>query len=268
MWFRERWRLEGSGSAEGSALIVVLMALLLLSAMALSMLLATMVETLSTTNVRSARVTLWAAEAGVERVLPDLLRAPDWDAVLSGAITSGFKDGPSSGPRQLSDGRTLDLQSLVNLANCSVASGCSESMLDMVSEDRPWGHNNPRWQLFAHAPLSALGGAEDDGYLVVLVADDPSENDDDPVRDGRGPGNPGAGVLMVRAEAFGPNHAHRVVEATIARLNRDAPEVGYGGQRGAGRSSSDGAARQSVQVPGGTINRTEWAVPAGGPGGQ
>ena len=31
------------------------------------------------------------------------------------------------------------------------------------------------------------------------------------------PSNPGAGILQLRSEAFGPGGAHRAVEATIAR---------------------------------------------------
>jgi len=59
-----------------------------------------------------------------------------------------------------------------------------------------------------------------------MIADDPSECDDNPLVDGGAvvscpPGvkaNPGAGVLAVRAEAFGPFGAHRAVELTISRV--------------------------------------------------
>jgi hypothetical protein len=66
-------------------------------------------------------------------------------------------------------------------------------------------------------------------YLVAFAADDPSENDGDAMRDGvavSGRPNPGAGIVMVRAEAFGPRNAHRAIEATVARLDVPPPEPG------------------------------------------
>jgi hypothetical protein len=62
----------------------------------------------------------------------------------------------------------------------------------------------------------ASGGLRSPYYVVVLVGDDPSENDNDPTRDGVGAANPGAGVISVRAEAFGPRGTHKIVEATLA----------------------------------------------------
>ena len=40
--------------------------------------------------------------------------------------------------------------------------------------------------------------------------------------------NPGTGVIAVRAEAFGPRGAHKVIEMTIART--DTAVFGAGGQ--------------------------------------
>jgi hypothetical protein len=62
-------------------------------------------------------------------------------------------------------------------------------------------------------------------YVVAWVADDPSEEDGDPTRDGGASIPPatgdrrlaGAGILLVRAEAFGPSGARRALEATVAR---------------------------------------------------
>jgi hypothetical protein len=58
-------------------------------------------------------------------------------------------------------------------------------------------------------------------YVVAFVGDDPSENDGDPARDGfslAGNPNPGTGIVRIRAEAFGPRNAHKVIGATVARL--------------------------------------------------
>jgi hypothetical protein len=57
--------------------------------------------------------------------------------------------------------------------------------------------------------------------VIAFVGDDPSENDSDPTLDGfsvAGDPNLGKGIVSIRAEAFGPRNAHRVVEATVARL--------------------------------------------------
>jgi hypothetical protein len=54
-------------------------------------------------------------------------------------------------------------------------------------------------------------------YVVALVGDDGLETDGDPLRDGGGPDNPGAGVLLIRAEAFAANGAHAIVETTVGR---------------------------------------------------
>jgi len=65
--------------------------------------------------------------------------------------------------------------------------------------------------------------------VIVMVADDGSENDGDPLHDGRSTTNPGSGVLALRAEAFGPRGVRQVVELTVARP--EAPEGGPAGLR-------------------------------------
>ena len=70
-------------------------------------------------------------------------------------------------------------------------------------------------------------------YVVVWVADDPAENDSDPLRDGGLPigcdpardpgcedGNPGRGVLVLKAKAFGPDGTQRAIEVTVKRTDR------------------------------------------------
>ena len=101
---------------------------------------------------------------------------------------------------------------------------------DIAALKQDWA-NNPRWKLYAYgklADIAAAGSIESPYYVVALVADDPSENDGDPAHDGSGAvgvPNPGAGVLVVRAEAFGPRGAHRIVDATVARIEAPAGEV-------------------------------------------
>jgi hypothetical protein len=119
--------------------------------------------------------------------------------------------------------------------------------------------------LFAYGPLAALApGAELPPleYVVVLVADDPAENDNDPLHDGRTEANPGTGLLLLRAEAFGPDAAHSAVEATVARGVPGTASAGYAAQQGQGRSSGSGPPN-TVQVPGATLIRSELSSTGG-----
>jgi len=56
-------------------------------------------------------------------------------------------------------------------------------------------------------------------YVVVWVSDDPLETDGDPLVDGDETtgSNPGKGILQVRAQAYGPAGAARIIEMTIRR---------------------------------------------------
>ena len=84
----------------------------------------------------------------------------------------------------------------------------------------------PRWRLYAYGRLSDMmpaGAINSPYYVMVMAGDDASENDDNPLLDGIGPGNPGAGILAMRAEAFGPRGAHTAIELTVARI--DAAEL-------------------------------------------
>jgi hypothetical protein len=195
--------------------VIVVMAMLLLSALGTAMITLSTTDTRASANQRDARVARYAAEGALERAAAELAASADWDAVLSGSIRSAHVDGPSSGSRQLPDGRTIVLDDLANLASCGVAVACSAGQLDAVTAERPWGANNPRWRLFSHGPWSVSAQAPQ-VYTVVLVADDPSETDGDATRDGRD-GEPGAGLVMVRAHAFGAGGAQRTVDAVLGR---------------------------------------------------
>jgi hypothetical protein len=140
---------------------------------------------------------------------------PDWDAVLTGAVRSARVDGPPSGTRPLPDGRVILLEEIPNLANCGLPAPCSAASMAAVVDDRPWGANNPRWRLFAHGTSGGVPPSRP-VYTIVLVADDPLESDGNPEQDAPS-GNPGSGVLLLRAEAFGPGGSRRTVQATVAR---------------------------------------------------
>jgi hypothetical protein len=91
------------------------------------------------------------------------------------------------------------------MANCHKRTACTIAELDAVSDPRPWGASNPRWQLYAYAPLRSIvppGAVESPWYVVLLVGDDPLRADN---------------ILSLRAEAFGPRNGHAVVEALVGR---------------------------------------------------
>jgi Tfp pilus assembly protein PilX len=216
MWYLGHCR-RAADRRSGSALVVVLMGMMLLSAVGLATMLLATADTQAAANQRDAAAALYAAEAGLELVASELAGASDWDAVLSGGATSVYADGPPSGSRTLPGGGTIRLEQIASLATCGAAAGCSAAARQAVTADRPWGANNPDWKSYRHGRLSP-GGSAQDTYVVVLVGDDPSESDGNPEKDGVAPGNPGAGVLMLRVEAFGPGLSRRSVEAVIARV--------------------------------------------------
>jgi hypothetical protein len=196
------------------------MVTLLMSALGASLVLTTSLETLIAANFRNAQQALYAADAALELALDGLASAPDWDPVLDGSAGSPLADGPPGGVRTLADGSPLDLGQVVNMTNCRKVTLCSASNLRDVTAERPWGANNPVWRLFAYGPLSSLLPArqiDSAYYIVVMVADDPSENDNDPLHDGRTEDNLGTGVLALRAEAFGPRGTHQAIEMTLER---------------------------------------------------
>ena len=210
----------------GMALLVAMMAMLLMTALGAALVLTTSSEAIIAGNFRNSIEGLYAAEAVLERSLDDLQTLPGWNPVLDGLLQSAFVDGAPGGSRTLSDGSAIDLGQAINMANCRKITACSTTDLDAVTADRPWGANNPRWRLYAYGRLSDMmpaGAINSPYYVMVMVGDDASENDDNPLLDGIGPGNPGAGILAMRAEAFGPRGAHTAIELTLARI--DAAEL-------------------------------------------
>jgi hypothetical protein len=249
----------------GIALLIALMSTLLLTALGLALVMTTMTETMITANYRDGGEAMYAADAGVERVMQDLLTVPDWNRILSGALQSPFIDGPPSGTRNLpGGGGTIDLTATTNLLNCNKTTTCSVSEMNTYTDERPWTTNNPRWQLFAYAPLDTIidtGTITSSFYVVVWIADDQSENDDDPATDGGG--STGAGMLLMRAEAFGPQGSHSVIEVTIGRTDTTELERGYTGQRGQDEQNRR-ARKAAVQTPGKALTRSDMGATVGG----
>jgi hypothetical protein len=212
------------GDQHGIALIVALLATTLLAAIALALALTTAMDVKIAANQGSSQDVLYAADAGLDRALAELRITANWDAVLQGIQASPCVDGPSGTTRSLGDGTVIRPSDVVNTANCAHPAPCATGEISALSDDRPWGANNPRWTLYAHGPLDQFIARPSNGspaYIIVLVADDQAEIDGDPSIDGE-PGHPGAGVLLVRALAYAASGAHASIEATVFR--RDAAE--------------------------------------------
>lgn len=217
MWFPGPFTSGGDRRA-GSALVVVLVGLALLTALTTSAMLLATSDLLTATRQRDARIAIAAADAALERAAGDIVDISDWTLVLTGALTSPWIDGAASTPRVSVEGQMLSPQEVANLATCGAAIACSAEESAAVTAERPWGANNPRWRPFAYGVIAQSTPGQAATYVVVLAGDDPSENDGDPTRDGLAPDNPGAGIVVLRAEAFGPSSTRRVVEAAVARV--------------------------------------------------
>ncbi|HVB37978.1 MAG TPA: PilX N-terminal domain-containing pilus assembly protein [Vicinamibacterales bacterium] len=211
----------GERGERGAALIVAILAALLLTVLGAGVALTGATDVRLAANDRDIHEAFYAADAAAGRALSELRRQPDWTAVLSGTVTSTFVDGPPGGAREIASGTTIVLDEIVNEANCAQAGGCSDAAMNAVTPERPWGSNNPRWRLFAWGRASdpvGLHGGDRSYYVVVLVADDQSETDGDPTRDGEpDSGNPGAGIIGLRALGFGAGGLSQTLELTIAR---------------------------------------------------
>jgi hypothetical protein len=218
---------------EGSALVIALLATVLLTTMGLGLLMMSGTETAIAANYRSANETFYAADAAVERVVQDVLIAPRWNDLLTGAMQSGFVDDTltptTPGGEQLNlTTMTTDLQAQADATN-------------------PWGANNPQWHLFAYGPLSQLlgqGSLQSNSYIAVWIADDPSETDDNPSNDSNG-------VIAVYALAMGPKGTRRAVEVTVAKTDTTEIERGQIAQRGQ-EELNQRARKAAVDLPGKT----------------
>jgi Tfp pilus assembly protein PilX len=251
----------------GIAMIIAMMAMLLMSALGIALVLTTTSETMIAGNFSNSSEALYAADAAVERSMEDILTVPDWNKLLDGSAQSAFVDGAPSGVRTLPDGSTIDLTQAINMANCQKVTTCSTAEMNAPTAERPWATNNPRWKLYSYANLKDLLPSTDTinsaYYILVMVADDPSENDGDPSKDGATDTNPGSGVIAMRAEAFGPRGAHKVIELTLARTDTTELERGYTGQRGQDEQNRR-ARKAAVQTPGKALTQQTLDTTGGG----
>lgn len=206
-------------SERGVAMIMVVLFTTFLSALGIGLMLAVFMDRLAGRNLSGSVAMLFAADAGIELVARELAQSTDWGSLLSGAVQGTFTDGAPTGVRGLPGGGSLDLTAATNQLNCGKASTCTAAQLVASSRERPWGANNPRWRLYAYGPMSQLAALmrPADCYLVVWVADDGMEVDGNPIVDAA-EGEPGHGIVRVRAETYGVAGTRRAIEAELARI--------------------------------------------------
>ena len=204
----------------GIALLLVVVITTFLSALGIGVMMAVFMDRLAAGNLAGSVAMLYAADSGIQIAARDLARVDQWNTVLSGAARGAFTDGGPAGVRAVPGGGDIDLSVATNMLNCGKASACTAAQMNANSRERPWGANNPRWTLYAYGPMSQLAPLVRPApcYLVVWIADDQREQDDNPAADAAGGDEPGHGIVRVHAEAFGAAGSHRVVEAELARI--------------------------------------------------
>ena len=229
----------------GSSLVVSLLAVTLLSALGAALVMTSNTELMLSRNYEHAQQTLYAADAGVERSVQDLIRQANWSNILAGALVSGFID---TAPYRLPDGTSADLTAMTNA-------------LQSDSDAHFGGStpNRPVWQLYAYGPVADLlpaGVVDNNGWVAIWVGDDQGETDNDPAIDGNG------GVLL-HAEAYGKGGSRKVVEASIVRASTTTLERGYVAQRGQDEQNRR-ARKEAVQTPGASLTEMIMTLAVGG----
>jgi hypothetical protein len=235
----------------GTALIVVLMSMMLLTALGLAVVMVSNTEARIAANYRNSQEALYAADAAAERVVQDLLMIPRWNDMLAGTVKSAFVDGTATGTKVLPGGGSLVLC-------CGTGDASATGRLQAATDaGASWGANHPVWQLVAWGPLQDLlpNVIESSIYVAVWVADDPAETDDNPLADVNG-------MLTVHAEAFGPSGTRKVIEVTVARTASTEIERGQIAQRG--QELNQRARKAAVQTPGTSLNNMQMNTATGG----
>jgi hypothetical protein len=104
--------------------------------------------------------------------------------------------------------------------------------------------------------MAGTGTIQSDAYVVVWMADDPSENDGDPLADSNG-------VITVLAQAMGSSGTIRSVEVTVAKTDTSEIERGQIAQRGQ-EELNQRARKAAVELPGRALTALDMNVSTGG----
>jgi hypothetical protein len=176
--------------------------------------------------------------------MDDILTVPDWNEILQGNVRSAFVDGSPSGVRTLPDGSQLDLDKATNMLDCGKATAAA-TRAERLDRRATVGHEQSALAALRLRPdvgMLPTDTINSKDYVVVWIADDPSETDNDPTMDGSRASTageqrselssqPGLGVLAMHAEAYGPvrrearhrgDHRAHGYDGNRARLHRPA----------------------------------------------
>ncbi len=212
---------------QGVALLIVLVTTGLLAALATALVLTAALEARIPAAQRDGTIAAYAAESALAAVLPDVLAAGP-DAVLAGAASTFTDGGGAGGVRVLADGTGIDLDRETAQLLCGRAA-CTPAATTATSPERPWGPANPRWRVYGYGRLvdllpaapGAAGPDPGDGpdvYVIVWVADDPTDADGNPLADAPA-GTAGHGMLFLAARAYGRSGVRRSVRLVVERTD-------------------------------------------------
>jgi hypothetical protein len=163
------------------------------------MLTVTHVDAFGASSHRDGVESFYAAEAALEVSIDEVANLASWTPLLSGATPARWSAAMAA--------PVTPLAGMLNLPSMTTALQAETNAAVSL------GANTPSWELFGHAPISAIwpgAGPVGEVYVVVWVADDTGDNDGSPGIDANG-------TIQLRAEAFGRRASRRIVEAEIAR---------------------------------------------------
>lgn len=246
----------------GAALITALLATMLLTALGMAAVLVSNTEVMITANYRRSSEALHAADAAVELAVQDLLMVPRWNDVISGG-TVGVADKSSlTGSFVVGSYNVeLDIPAGGKVKLCCDTTSVSWQLQAETNAANLWGTNNPTWRLYAWGPLESVlptSTVDSDVFVAVWVADDPSEDDNNPMADGNG-------VLTLHAEAYGSGGTRKIVEVTVSRTSSTEIERGQIAQRGQ-EELNQRARKAAVQQTGKALTEMRVNTGTGGLG--
>ncbi|MCA1560394.1 MAG: hypothetical protein LC753_18965 [Acidobacteria bacterium] len=189
----------------GSALLITILLTTMLGMLAGAFALLARTETMTAGNLRRARAAVYAADALIQRVMPEF-EGRSWNDVLSGAVVSSLTYGSAGDVRRFG---------AIQVILC--CGGGSLTARLQASSDGNWARSGDRpvWRLYAWGSLEQIAGAAGSSlYVALWVSDDRAEADGNPLADSNG-------AIRLHAEALGPSGVRRAIAAVVARA--DAP---------------------------------------------